>query len=165
MLGEDDLLGPLEGVSVAVVGGDEGVDLIAHLSRRRETGAGQGAAGEDREPHLDLVQPRGVGRGEVKMDVLVARRPAVVFWFMGVQIVEDDVQLAVRLLGDKTVHEVQKLDPSAAPVLVGFDQPGGNIQRRKQRRRAVALVGVAETGQRLAVGQPQPPWARSKAWM
>ena len=42
----------------------------------------------------------------MKLDVLVARRPAIVFGFMGVQIVQDDVQLAVRMLGDKTVHDL-----------------------------------------------------------
>jgi hypothetical protein len=60
----------------------------------------------DREPDLDLVEPRGVGRSEMKLDVLVVRQPAIVFGLMGVQIVQDDVQLAVRMLGDKTVHEV-----------------------------------------------------------
>ena len=150
------MLGPRERVGVLVIGGDKGIDLLAHLSRRGEAGAGQGIAGEDREPDFDLVQPRGVGRREVKMDVLVARPPAIVFRLMGVQIVQDDVQLAAGMRGDEAVHEVEELDPAATPVVAGLDQTGGDIQRRKQRRRAVALVGVAETGQRLAIGQPEP---------
>jgi hypothetical protein len=48
------------------------------------------------------------------------------------------------MIGDKTVHEVQELDTPAAPVMTSFNQPGGNAQRGKQRRRAVAFVGVAE---------------------
>jgi hypothetical protein len=86
VLCEDDPLGPFEGVSVAVIGVDERVDLIAQLSGRGKAGAGQGTAGEDREPDFNLVEPRGVGRGEVKMDVLVARQPAIVFGLVGVQI-------------------------------------------------------------------------------
>ena len=73
MLGEDDLLGPLEGVSVLIVGGNEGVDLLSYLARGGEAGAGQGMTGEDGKPDLHLVEPGGVGWGEVKMDILVAR--------------------------------------------------------------------------------------------
>jgi hypothetical protein len=65
MLGEDDLLGPLEGMSVLIVGGNEGVDLLSYLARGGEAGTGQGMTGEDGKPDLHLVQPGGVGRGEV----------------------------------------------------------------------------------------------------
>ena len=34
MLREDDLLGPLEGVSVLIVGGNEGVDLLSYGAGR-----------------------------------------------------------------------------------------------------------------------------------
>jgi len=47
------------------------------------------------------------------MDVLVARQPTVVFGLMGVQVVQDDVNLVARMFGDDAVHEVQEL---AAPV-------------------------------------------------
>src|SRR5438132_7342026 len=60
-------------VSVLIVCGDESIDLLAHLAWRGEAGAGQGLAGEDGEPDFHLVQPGGVGWGEVKMDFFVAR--------------------------------------------------------------------------------------------
>src|SRR5437762_2782020 len=59
--------------------GNESVDLIAHLPWGGEAGAGQGMPGEDGEPDFDLVDPGGVDRGEVKMDVLVAPQPMIVF--------------------------------------------------------------------------------------
>jgi hypothetical protein len=37
----------------------------------------------------------------VKMDVFVAGAPAVLFGLMGVQIVQDNMQFAVRVLGDE----------------------------------------------------------------
>ena len=77
MLREDDLLGPLERLGVLIVGSNEGVDLVANLPRRGEADAGQGFAGEDRKPDLDLVEPGGMGRDEMKMDVRVAREPAI----------------------------------------------------------------------------------------
>ena len=96
MLREDDLLGPLERLSVLVVRRDKGVDLVANLPRRGEAGAGQGFAGEDRKPDLDLVQPGGMGRGKMKMDVGMSGQPAIMFGFVSVQIVQDDVNSAAQ---------------------------------------------------------------------
>jgi hypothetical protein len=83
MLREYDLLGPLEGVSGLVIGVDKGVDLIAHLAWRSETRAGQSFGGENGEPDLDLIEPGGMGRRKMEMDVLVPRQPAVVFGLVG----------------------------------------------------------------------------------
>src|SRR5689334_23755637 len=127
MLRENDLLGPLERLSVLVVCGDEGVDLVANLPRRGEAGAGQGFAGEDREPDFDLVEPPGMGRGEVKVAVGVSGQPAIVFGLVGVQVVQDDVNFPAGMLGDGAVHKVPELDPSAAPVMATPDQTGCDV--------------------------------------
>jgi hypothetical protein len=79
MLREYDLLGPLKGMSGLIVGLDKGIDLIANLAWRGETGAGRGFGGENGEPDLDLIEPGGMGRGKMEMDVLVPRQPAVCF--------------------------------------------------------------------------------------
>src|SRR5262245_63128667 len=60
--------GPGERPRAGVVGGDEGGD-----PRHQILGAGEGAtadlaAGEDREPALDLVQPGSIGRRVVKVE-------------------------------------------------------------------------------------------------
>src|SRR5580692_4752028 len=89
MLREYDLLGPLEGVSGLVIGVDKGVDLIANLARRGETRAGQSFGGENGEPDLDLIEPEGMGRGKMEMDVLVPRQPAVIFGLVGIEIVQN----------------------------------------------------------------------------
>jgi len=128
MLRENDLLGPLERLSVLIVCRDEGVDLVANLPRRGEAGAGQGFAGENREPDFDLVQPRGMGRSEVKVDVGVSGQPAIVFGLVGVQVVQDDMSLLAGIGGDGAVHEVQELDPSTAPVMATPDQAGSDVQ-------------------------------------
>jgi len=77
----------------------------------------QGVAGEQTEPDLDLVEPRSVGGSEVEMDVGMALQPAVVFGFVGVEIVEDDVEgLVGRVRCDHAVEEIEKLDaPAPAP--------------------------------------------------
>jgi hypothetical protein len=57
MLWEHDLLGPLEGLGLLIVGGDEAIDLPSQLAWRGEAGTGQGPAGQDREPDRDLIEP------------------------------------------------------------------------------------------------------------
>ena len=70
-------LAPLEGYGGGVVGGDEGVDGSAQLAHRGEAGALEGAAREDGEPDLDLVEPARVGRGEMEVHVFVPGSPAI----------------------------------------------------------------------------------------
>ena len=48
-------------------------------------------------------------------------QPAIVFGLMGVQVVENDMNLAAGIGGDDTVHEIQELDAPTAPVMAGFD--------------------------------------------
>ena len=74
----------------------------------------------------------------MKVDVFVARPPAVVFGFMGVQIVQDDVPFALWVVGDEAVHEVKELDAPAAPIMAGLGQTGGHIERGEQGRGPVA---------------------------
>jgi hypothetical protein len=62
----------------------------------------------------DLVEPGGVGRAKVKMDVLAAPQPTIVFGLMGVQVVQDDVDLPARMFDDDSVHEMKELDAPAA---------------------------------------------------
>lgn len=69
----------------------------------------------------------------MNMDVLLARPPAIVFGFMGVQIIQNDVQLAAGIAGDETVREVQELDQPRVPVMTGFDQ---RWQRPAQKTRS-----------------------------
>jgi hypothetical protein len=101
-------------MGVLIVGGDEGIDLPAQLTWRGEAGTGQGPAGQDGEPDLDLIEPRGVGRGEVKMDVFVAGQPAIVFGLVSIQVVKDDMNFPVGMVSDDAVHEVQEFDSPTA---------------------------------------------------
>jgi hypothetical protein len=72
------------------------VDRSAEVLDRGEAGALERAAGEDREPDLDLVEPGGMRRGEVKVHVGVPRQPQIPLGLMSAEVVEDDVDLLVR---------------------------------------------------------------------
>src|SRR6201993_775791 len=152
-------------MGLLIVCADEGVDLVAQLAWRGEAGPGQGLAGEDGEPDFNLIEPGGVGRREVKMDVLVACQPAIVFGLMGVQIVENDMNLAVGIGGDDAVHEIQELDAATAPVMAGFDQTGGHFESRNRVVVPWRLHSWLKPVMALPLGSFSQPWARSSAWM
>src|SRR5580704_3446626 len=156
MLREYDLLGPLEGVSGLVVGVDEGVDLVANLAWRSETRAGQSFGGENGEPDLDLIEPGGMGRRKMEMDVLVPRQPAVVFGLVGIEIVQNHMDLAAGMFGNQAVHEIEELDTPAALIMAGLDQASGNVEGGEQGRGLMTFVGVAEPCHGFAIGQLQP---------
>jgi hypothetical protein len=156
MLREYDLLGPLEGVSGLVIRLDKGVDLIANLAWRGETRTGQGFGGENGEPYLHLIEPGGMGRRKMEMDILVPSQPAVVFGLVGIEIVQNYMDLAAGLFGNHAVHEIEELDAPAALIMAGLDQASGNIERGEQGRGSVTFVGMTEPGHRSAIGQLQP---------
>ena len=143
MLREYHLLGPLKGVSGLIVGLDEGIDLIANLTWRGEAGASQGFGGENGEPDLHLIEPGGMGRRKMEMYILVPRPPAIVFRLMGIEIVQNHMDLAAGMIGNHAVHEIQELDAPAALIMAGRDQASGNVEGGEQGRGAVTFVGMA----------------------
>ena len=111
-----------------VVAGDEGIDVIPELADGCEAGVGERAALQDGEPDLDLVQPRGIGQGELEVDIGMAGEPALALGLVGREIVDDDVDLFAPSGGDDLVHEIEELDAPAAPVVVGRDLAGGDLE-------------------------------------
>ena len=114
-------LGPSEGRGVLVVAIGEGINVLAQLLDGGEGGAVQRLSFENRKPDFDLVQPRGIRRGEVEMDILVTPQPTIDLRLMGAEIVEDDVNggVASRKAGDNLVHELKEfrhaVDASCGP--------------------------------------------------
>ena len=82
-------------------------------------------------------------------------QPAVVLGLVGVEIVENDMDLPTGVLGDDAVHEVEKLDPAAALVLAPADLASGHVERCLQGRRAMSLVIIGLSCQRPAAPQLQ----------
>src|SRR5262245_50859273 len=127
--------------------------MLPELLDRGEGGSVQGLSFEDREPDLDLVEPRGPRRREVEMHVPVTLEPAIVLGLVGVEVVEDDVDGGVRMASDNIVHEIEEFDASPTIFVGSRDLSGGDLEGCKQRRSAVALVVVAVTGQRPSIGE------------
>jgi len=81
----------------------------------------------------------------------VFSEPALVL-LVRIEVVQDDVKLAVRKGRDDAFHEAEEFDAAAALGMCGKDLSGGDLECGEQRRRAVALVVVALPGQGSAVG-------------
>src|SRR6478609_12010909 len=82
----------------------------------------------------------------MEMDVRVLLQPTLVL-LVSVEIVEDDVQLAIREGNNDALHEAEELDSAAPLGMRGDDLPGAHLQRSKQGRGAVPLVIVALAAQ------------------
>ena len=67
---------------------------------------------EDAEPDLDHVQPGEVGWDEMEVDLGRPRQPPILFGFVRLQMVEDRVNLLIRMLGYNVIQEIEEL---AAP--------------------------------------------------
>jgi hypothetical protein len=67
-------------------------------------------AAQNAKPTFNLVKPRSMGWGKVKMDVRMALEPAVVFGLVGIEIVENDVNFFfIAVSVDDALHEIQEL--------------------------------------------------------
>ena len=91
----DLFLGPDEGLGSVVVRVDVGIDVLLELLEACEGGAAKRLPLQDREPDFDLIEPRCAGRREMKLHIGMGFEPMLVL-LVGVEVVEDDVKLAVR---------------------------------------------------------------------
>ena len=84
--------------------------------------ASQRLALKDGKPSLDLVEPRRPRRGEMEVHVWMFLEPAIAL-LMGVEIIEDDVQLAIREGSNHAVHEAEELDTASPLGMLGNNPP------------------------------------------
>src|SRR5271166_3562379 len=106
-------VGPAEGVSLAVVPArDEPLDRFDQLVNATEVPVAEYSTGNDREPKLDLVEPRAVGGSVVKDEaVAVATTP----------LAEESPHARVLVSIEVVQHHV---DPGLA-VLLGYQIHAG----------------------------------------
>ena len=145
--GRDDAIGvgrPDEGLRAAIVLGEEAIDRGLEVDERTEDAAFEAAAREPGEKALDGVEPGGRGRGEVKCPTRVTGQPGPDFgMFVAAIVVKDDMdQSAGRDLAFDAVDKAEKLLVPMALHALPEDGPVEQVERGKQRRRAVADVVV-----------------------
>jgi hypothetical protein len=130
---------------------NETSDRVPHFLGRVEAGAPKSASTQDAEPNFDLVKPGGIRKSKVRVHVGMPLEPHVPLRFMGIQIVEDDVDLFFRMVGHYLVHEMEELASSSAAVMACLGQPGCNVESRKKSGCSVAFIAMREAVKRPAV--------------
>jgi hypothetical protein len=55
----------------------------------------------------------------MEMHIWMSGKPAVVLGLVRVQVVEDDMNLPLRMRGENAIHEIEELDAPAAAVMPG----------------------------------------------
>src|SRR6516165_4335744 len=90
----------------------------------------------------------------MEMDVWVSLEPALIL-LMGIEVVEDHVEFAIRESGNEAVHEAEELDPAAPLGMRSNDPSGGDFERCEQGRGAVPLVVMALARQGASIRQLQ----------
>jgi hypothetical protein len=94
------------------------------------------------EPDLDLIEPRGIGRGEMELDVGTdAQKLLNGFSFMSRKVVGDDMNMGFGgLSSDHLGEELHELGAGVTVSCLSQDLAGGRIQGRIERKSAVAKV-------------------------
>ncbi len=119
-------------------------ELSAQVGQRREDAAGNDVALDLGEPKFDLVEPRGVGRGEVQVNLRMPIQKVVdLARLMGREIVRNHVDFFAARLVDDDVR-----------------QKGDELRGRVSRGRLaeyLAGLGVGESGNTGSL--------RSSAWI
>ena len=92
-------LAPFEGSCLFVVSTDEVIDPFAQLFDIDKAGSLQRLAAQNAKPAFNLIKPGSVGGRKVQMHVGMALEPAVVLGFVGIEIVENDMNFLFLAVG------------------------------------------------------------------
>ena len=134
-------LPPTERFGALVVLFDEGFNGLAQLIFGFETGSAERFALQQTEHNLNLVQPAGGSRREVKLDATLELCQPVVVPFMGGIVVEDDVDFFVlRLLCKHTIKEALKIFPLLVVGKLRVNLAGADFQGGEQIQCPVTLI-------------------------
>ena len=131
---------------MGVIGVGEVSDLVDELADRGERAAPDRFLGNDVEPDLDLIDPGGVGGGEVDVIAGPSSEPALDFdVFMGAVIVDDEVDIEVPgHVGVDVLQEAQKLLMTMPRLALGEHLAGGHVEGGEEGGGAVTDVAMRD---------------------
>jgi len=155
-LGEHLPLSPFKGSRILVVDLQEPIYRFPHLPRQGEAHPFQGPSGEDAEPNLNLVQPGGMSRGMVEMDVRMPGKPTIGLGFMGLEVVQDDMNLLLGIGGDDLIQEEEEFSSAATGKVSCLGQAGSHFQGGKECGRSMVLIFMIIPRQGSAIGKAKP---------
>src|ERR1700687_3192043 len=124
--------GPAEGFGIFVPVGQEAGDGLLQARDAVEAAPANGLRGDQAEPALDQVEPRGAGRGEVQMEARVRGQPLFDRGMLvGSVVVADQMQLQLGIALGQRLQEDDELGVPMAPVATPMDLAAGHLPDRK----------------------------------
>jgi len=129
------------------VGIDVAAKFASQVGHGSEDAAGNDFAFDLGEPDLHLVEPRGIGRGEVKLHAgVLLEKVSNELRFMSGEVVEDDVNLLPgRAQGHDFFEESNEVAAGVAGRSSSMHPAGFGIQRGIERKRSMPVVLEAVT--------------------
>ena len=95
----NNMLGPLKGMSFLAISLREGINSLAHFLGRDGTQSSKRPPPQNTEPALHLVQPGSMSRSVMEMDIGMSGQPPIMLGFMGIEIIQNDVQFCASVEG------------------------------------------------------------------
>src|SRR5260370_18320789 len=119
--------GPAEGFGIFVPVGQKAGDGLLQARDAVEAAAANGLRGDQAEPALDQVEPRGAGRGEVHVQARVRGQPLFDRGMLvGSVVVADQMQLQLGIALGQRLPEDDELGVPMAPVATPMDLAAGH---------------------------------------
>jgi len=143
-------------MSVFGVGRDKGIDSFTHVPGRKCIEPPESLPPQYAKPAFHLVEPRGMSRSVMEVDVGMLDHPAVMLGLVGIKVVQDDMEFPLRIMSNKLIHKVQKLPPAPVRVMAHLNKSRGDFQGGKEGSGAMPFILMAESSQRLPIRKPQP---------
>ena len=125
---------------------DEALDLATQVSDGAEGSAADGVLRNVPEPTLNLVEPGGIDRSVADMEARTTREPAPdLDVFVSPVVIDNKVDIQVfGHAGFDVAQKTQELLMPMSQLALSEDLAVGDVERRKQRGRAVANVVVCD---------------------
>jgi hypothetical protein len=135
-------ISPLEGESCFVVMADIAHDLSVEVGLGFEDTACNEVSLDLGEPNFDLIEPRGIGRGVMELDVgMGAQKPLNGCSFMSRKVVGDDMNIGFGgLSSDHFGEKLHELGAGMTGSCLSQDLAGGRVQGRIEGKSAVTEV-------------------------
>ena len=135
-------VGPLDRLGGAIVVTDVAFKFTGQVLDRGEDSVGNDIALDLGEPVFYLIEPGGVGRGVVEMDLGVSYEKLLnPLGLVGREVVGNEMNLlAARLIGDHLGEEGHELLAGVARGGFAHDLAVARVERSVQRKGAVAIV-------------------------
>ena len=140
---------PLDRASVGRVGINVATEFASQIRDRGENAAGDDLAFDLGEPDLDLVEPRGIGRGEVQLHArMLLQEVSNELDFVDGEVVENDMNLLPGRQRHHFCEEGHEVTAGVAGRGSSVHAAGLGVQRGIERKRSMAIVLEAVTSVR-----------------